>query len=357
MQKYRTVHGVLNTVIAIPTLNEADHIGSVISSLSEPGYDGKVPQIWIIDGLSADGTAEIVRGLGLPHVTVIDNPARTQAHAINLAALHAQNVGDVDVLIRADAHAHYPEGFVARIIATMIETGAESIVVPLETIGGSRLQDAAAILFRTWLGTGGSPHRTGSMRGFVEHGHHAAFLLDDFIALGGYDTDFLANEDAEFDYRLTQSGRRIFLENNIAIQYIPRLSLMATFRQYKRNGTYRIRRAVKHNIGLGLRQAIPALLLPILLLGALLGISVSPVFWIIPLGYFSAILAAALQIARKANHVRLTILIAALAAASHLGFSVGASLEFLRCRFSSARRRLLLNDKARLMAVPDRNES
>lgn len=334
----------------IPTLNEAEHITSVIRALSAPmAHDGLKARIWIVDGLSSDGTATIVRNLKLKHVSIIENPHRTQAHAMNLAAKRAQELGDIDVLVRVDAHARYTCDFLPTVMKALTETGAESVVVPLETIGGTRIQNAAAILFQSWMGNGGSPHRTGTSRGMVEHGHHAAIRLDAYVAVGGYDTDFLANEDAEFDHRLISSGRRIFLENKVSIGYIPRATLTETFHQYRRNGTYRIRRAIKHRLPLGLRQALPAILLPVLIINTILAALVSPFFLLVLAGYAISVIISSFIISKHRGQTHLFYFVAALAAASHLGFSLGASGEFLRCCASSTRRQFLRNDKDRLL--------
>lgn len=338
-------------VIVVPTLNEVDHIEKVVLSLSGPENSGEPIPIWIVDGLSVDGTRKVVEDLRLDHVRIIDNPNRTQAHAMNHAAEIASQSGGVDILIRADAHAQYPPDFAPRVVDALQENGAESVVVPVSTIGGSKTQDAASALFQSWLGTGGSPHRMGLMRGYVEHGHHAGFRLGAYASIGGYDTDFRANEDAEFDYRLTKAGGRIFLENKLSIGYMPRASLPATFKQYARNGKYRIRRAIKHGVNLGLRQLVPALILPGLVMGVALAVLLSSAFWLIPLSYVFAVAVSSLVIAARSDQVHLAGLIALLAAASHFGFSAGASFEFFKCRLCPKRRAFLREDRDRLLPI------
>ncbi|MCK5750501.1 MAG: glycosyltransferase, partial [Oricola sp.] len=187
--------GHVDTIVAIPTLNEAAHIEAVIESLYPYGETADRTEIWVIDGGSDDGTIEIVERIAgaSASVKLFYNPDRMQAAAINLAAREAHKKGGVRYLIRADAHAAYPEGWVARLIATAESEGADSIVVPMRTRGGCDMRDASSDLFNSWLGNGGSPHRTGDMRGFVKHGHHALFRLEAFIEAGGYDPDFLAN--------------------------------------------------------------------------------------------------------------------------------------------------------------------
>jgi len=316
----------MRVVIVIPTLNEAKHIAGVVDSLRTPGPDGTPWPIWVLDGGSTDGTVDIVRGLGLAHVTVTPNPGRTQSHALNLAADRAAAEGTIDTLIRADAHATYPAGFVTTLMEALEETGADSVVVTMETLGGNAVQNAAAVLFASWLGHGGSPHRSGSFRGFVAHGHHAAFRLSAFRAVGGYDTRFAANEDAELDVRLLSAGSRIFLENRCPVGYIPRSNLRGTWRQMRRNGRYRIMTAAKHRQPLGLRQMIPIAVAPTLAGSLGLGGLLHPIFFGVATLYAGLVFSLAVAACRRAGG-RVSanpVLVTLLAIISHIGFSVGA---------------------------------
>lgn len=313
--------------IVIPTLNEAEHIVSVVKALSEPVDDAGPPRIWVADGGSADGTAHLVQELGFAHVSIIHNPLRIQAAAVNLAAEQAKKEGDIEVLVRADAHASYPPGFCKKLLEVMAETQAESVVVPLIARGGSRLQDAEAVLQQTWLGTGGSPHRIRGRRGFVDHGHHAAMRLDSFLELGGYDTDFHSAEDVDFDYRLKSRGGRIFMEPSLAVDYYPRASFAGLFRQQRRNGRHRVRHHLKNLARPALRQLLPFSLLPFLLLSSLLGFAVSEFFWTLPVGYVLLVLLLSFLAACRVSRMDLTGLTAALAITMHLGYSWGAWTE------------------------------
>jgi len=336
-------------IVVIPTLNEAANILNVIGQLSVPLRSGNAPQIWEADGLSSDGTADLVRESGLTHVRVMENPQRTQAHALNLAAISARDVGDVDVLVRIDAHASYPKGYVQGLLDALSETQADSIVVPLRTVGGGPMRDAGAILFGSWLGNGGSPHRSGLVRGFVEHGHHAAFMLDTFLEVGGYDTAFRANEDAELDYRLVSSGRKIFLEPDLTVDYISRKSFWSTFHQYSRNGKGRMQRARKHGVRLGLRQLAPALLLPFLSVATVLGVFLVPVLLTVPAAYVLGIIAFAITLSRRAGSLHLFWRISGLAMAAHTGFSFGATREWVRSAFDRGYVTDLRRDEDRLI--------
>src|SRR5580692_7933365 len=99
------------TAIIVPTLNEEHYIVPCLSSLLaiRPDY---VRQIIVVDGGSTDRTVELVQEVARaePVVSVLHNPKRLQSAAVNLAARLA--APEVRALLRADAHAVYPPGFI-----------------------------------------------------------------------------------------------------------------------------------------------------------------------------------------------------------------------------------------------------
>lgn len=315
----------IHTIVAIPTLNEADHIEAAIRSLRATDFSVLQCELWVIDGGSSDGTVEIVERLltSFNDVRLLHNPDRTQASAINLAADEARRLDGVRYLVRADAHAGYPEGWVARLIKTLEEQDADTVVVPMRTCGGSAMQNASSDLFNSWLGHGGAPHRVGLTRGFVGHGHHALFRLDAFLEAGGYDPRFLANEDAELDVRLRKLGRRIFLENLATVDYVPRNSLREVYRQFSRNGKYRLCTSLKHDVSPGARQLAPIGLCVLMIGSVISGALVHPALFA-PAGFYALfILIGACVVASKKTPRRIA-LIAATAATAHLAFGFGA---------------------------------
>jgi len=306
-------------VIVIPTLDEAIYIGPILHGLLD---QPNCPPIWVVDGGSRDSTRSIVLVIGVKHPTLslLHNPGRSQAAAINLAAKRAFAEG-FTTLIRLDAHAAYPQGFVAGLLGALNTSGADSIVVPLFARGTSPWQAAAADLQNSWLGNGGAPHRTGRVAGWVDHGHHAAFRLNRFVALHGYDPRFAANEDAEFDARLITDGGRIFLASSLAVTYFPRKTPGALARQMVRNGWFRVMTALKNNQVLGIRQQAPTLASLLVLLSLMLGLA-HPVALLPAFGYGALVLILASLASSTANPVHI-LRIALLASVSHGAFACG----------------------------------
>ncbi|GAA4118890.1 glycosyltransferase family 2 protein [Aminobacter aganoensis] len=248
-------------IIVIPCLNEEHHIGGLLGKL-RPAARRLGARIIVADGGSRDATRAIVADIAARDDTVvlIDNPARIQSAAINLAV---ERFGDgADYLIRIDAHGGYPDDYCDRLLEEARETGADSVVVSMLTEGNGAVQQAAAAAQNSKLGTGGSKHRHGSSGEWVDHGHHALMHIAAFRDIGGYDESFSHNEDAELDHRLRQAGYRIWMSGQTRMTYFPRGSLGGLFRQYLGYGRGRAKNLLKHRVVPKIRQMVPLMVAP-----------------------------------------------------------------------------------------------
>lgn len=317
--------------VVIPTLNEIAHIeGLLLHLLAEPPEI--VGAILVADGGSEDGTRAVVRRIAEKdrRVRLIVNPDRIQAAGVNRAVAKADR--RFGVIVRVDAHALYPAGFVGKLLAAMEACGADSVVVRLDTVGRGRFQRAVAAAQNSRAGTGGSAHRMGRVSGFVDHGHHAAFRRAIFERAGGYDERFEANEDAELDARIRALGGRIWLDVGIPVTYFPRSTLSSLARQYWRYGSGRARTYRKHGERLRLRQMLPPLALLTVTLGFALA-PFAPATLLLPGAYFAAITVTGVALAIE--HGSLAILLAIPALAT-MHFAWGAG--FLRRMLAGNRR-------------------
>ncbi|WP_417279073.1 glycosyltransferase family 2 protein [Celeribacter sp.] len=319
-------------IVLIPTLNEARHIEAVLTQLLPQDAVAGQARVIVADGGSTDGTQGIVDGLAtrFPNLELRHNPKRTQAHAMNM--LLAPEFEAYDIAIRCDAHAAYPSDFISRLCAELDrQPDIASIVIPMDAVAeGNCFRRGLAFVADSKLGAGGSPHRGGVKSGYVEHGHHAAFRLDAFRAIGGYDTSFIANEDAEFDRRLIASRRKIWLDASIRIGYFPRDSLHGLWRQYYKYGVGRARNCMKHGDMPAPRQMIPVVHVLLLALSLLiLPFSLLGLIW--PVFYLLLLSGVAILMAQK--HQALCGLVALPAlAAMHTSWGIGFLVGLAQAR-------------------------
>ncbi|CCV03482.1 Succinoglycan biosynthesis protein exoA [Mesorhizobium metallidurans STM 2683] len=256
-----------SSLIVIPCLNEAAHIGALVHAL-RPAAERLGARIVVADGDSTDGTRAIVGEIAGkdPKVILLHNEKRLQSAAINLAV--ARYGEGAEYLIRIDAHGGYPPDYCDRLVEEARATGADSVVVSMLTSGSGTVQKAAAAAQNSKLGTGGSKHRHLSAGEWVDHGHHALMRISAFNAVGGYDETFSHNEDAELDYRLRQAGYCIWISGKTQMVYYPRSSLKGLYFQYLGYGRGRARNVLKHRMIPKIRQMVPLLVFPVVLLAA-----------------------------------------------------------------------------------------
>ena len=314
-------------IVAIPVLNEINHIEACVESLMQGDERLGEVRFVIADGGSTDGTRGLLDDMAerYPNLSWIDNPDRLQSAGVNAVAALAQHE---TILVRCDAHSIYPPGYITEGADALLRRRVASIVVPMDAVGESCFQKANAWVVDTPLGSGGSAHRGGLESKYVDHGHHAGFDLSVFRAVGGYDPSFSHNEDAEYDTRVARFGGRIYLDAHIRLAYKPRATPWSLARQYFNYGKGRARTIRKHAIRPRPRQMFPVLNL-LALAGCAALAPILPVWWVYPAFYASILLGASLYLAMK--HGSICGLMAGPAAAiMHVSWALGLCRQLLK---------------------------
>ncbi len=272
-------------LVAIPTLNEESHIAATIAAILGETPEMAAVKIVVADGGSSDRTCEIVRGLGEkhPNIHLIDNPDRIQAAAVNKIVAECAEPHH-KIMVRVDAHAHYPPDYVLKVAQSLVAHEATGLATVMDSVGSTCFQRGSAWAMETKIGSGGSGHRGGTTSGYVDHGHHAGFDLDMYRKVGGYDTGFVANEDAELDHRINEAGGRIWLDATIRLDYVMRGSFGKLAKQYWRYGKGRAQTILRHKMKPRPRQMIPPVILLVNLVSILLS-PIAPVLLLLPLAY------------------------------------------------------------------------
>lgn len=323
--------------IVMPALNEERYISESIASILPQAGDVDY-ELLVLDGGSNDRTRDIVRDLASRNdrIKLLHNERRIQSAAVNIASEACDS--RASVLVRADCHAKYPSEFVSRCAETLRRTESSSVVVAMRAVGLHPIQKAIAAAQNSRLGNGGSQHRMAAHSGYVEHGHHAAFDVATFRALGGYDETAPYNEDAEFDARLVGSGRRIYLDGSLTIDYYPRSSFRSLATQYFRHGWGRANTTLKHGKLPKLRQVLPVLVL----LGSVGGLAAVPfvgLAGLLPLTFY-ILACTAWAIALAVDARDFSVLLAAPAAVvMHMSWAAGFLKRTLQGLRDTATRR------------------
>ncbi|MBL7185122.1 MAG: glycosyltransferase family 2 protein [Phycisphaerae bacterium] len=257
--------------VIMPIRNEASFIERAITSILDNDYPAEKVEILVVDGMSDDGTRQMVERLseGDGRVRTLDNPKRIVPAAMNIGIKAARG----DLFIRVDGHAEIPADFITKSVECLREHPDAWVVGGcIETIAHDYTGRAIASAMRSPVGVGNSRFRLGDYEGWVDtlaFGTHHKWIVE---KIGYFDEELVRNQDDEFNLRITLAGGKIWMSRSIQSTYFSRGSLRKLWRQYFQYGFWRIRTLQKHKRPAAFRQLVPLLLVLSMLLLVLAGL-------------------------------------------------------------------------------------
>lgn len=316
--------------IVIPCYQEEEYIENVVRKAAAQRYPQDRMEIFVVDGGSTDRTCEIVQALAAAdsRITLLHNPARLQAAAMNMAIVRSRG----EVIVRMDAHADYDESYVAAAVAALRRTGALNVGGAVRLRAKTTFQEALCAALESPLGVGGSGVWNASRTGYVESVWGGAFRRQTFELVGLYDTSARTNEDAELCQRIIERGGRVYQCQHVVNHYYPRKSFVALFRQYLAYGLGRARTFCRHGRLLSPRPMIPFLALMIFATLATIAYfepKIMPAIFVMMAIYGLVVAAEALRAALRSG-LRLFLRIMVMFPIMHFAHAVGFALGLIR---------------------------
>ena len=239
----------LGVSVVLPVLNEAADLPRLLDQLNAQLTPPGGFEVLVVDGGSTDGTRELVlaRSREWPLLRLIDNPGRRSSPARNLGARAARG----EVVLFVDGHCSIPRSdYLLRLVTIFSESGAACLCRPQPLTGLAESRPwarAIAIARHSPLGHHPDSDIYGTEPRVTQpHSAGAAYRREIFERVGGFDERFDACEDVEFNHRVDQAGFRAYVHPDLAVDYRPRESLTAFFRQMFRYGRGRGRLGVRH---------------------------------------------------------------------------------------------------------------
>jgi succinoglycan biosynthesis protein ExoA len=246
----------LKISLIVPCRNEKAHIREFLDSLLAQELDPDWQlEILVADGLSDDGTREVLRQYceQTPNVRLIDNPGRIVSTGLN-AAIDAANG---EIIIRMDGHTVYAPDYVRECVKVLQESGADNVGGPWVAKGNGIVGKAIAAAFRSPFCIGGGKAHDPSYEGEVDTVYLGCWSRSVFDRVGRFDPNLVRNQDDEFNFRLRRFGGRIWQSPRIRSWYTPRASISALFRQYSQYGFWKVAVIRKHRALASWRHIVP----------------------------------------------------------------------------------------------------
>jgi succinoglycan biosynthesis protein ExoA len=247
--------------VVIPCRNERGTIGGLLDALRSQTFPSESIELLVVDGMSSDGTREIVRAAAderrPPLVRLLDNPGRTVPKAMNVGIAAASGA----VVVRLDAHSLPAPDYVERCVAAL-EAGKGDCVGGAWSIrpgGPGAIPGAIALAAGHPLGAGDAAYRIGGREGPVDTVPFGAFRRETLARVGPFDEDLTVNQDYELNTRIRAEGGVVWLDPAIRCVYFARPGLRALWRQYWRYGLGKRQMLSRHPRSIRLRQVAPPL--------------------------------------------------------------------------------------------------
>lgn len=246
--------------VVIPCRNESKYITECIEAI----YACNLPEsteikVFVVDGMSNDGTREIVQELTSKHhqLHLIDNFHQLTPYAFNLG-IHAG--GKVDYVQIVGARHILSKNYLLNCIEKLEEdryvwcVGGKIINEYINTTG-QVISKAMSTAFGMGLGN----FRTLSKSGFTDTVTSPMYPYWVFEKIGFFDEELIRNQDDDFNFRVTQAGGKIYYDNDISLKYYVRGNYEGLWRQFFQYGYWKVYVNKKHKAVTTLRQLVPPL--------------------------------------------------------------------------------------------------
>jgi succinoglycan biosynthesis protein ExoA len=251
--------------IILPVRNEADFIMLSLGSVLKQDYPQDKLEVIVADGMSDDGTREIIQELQAehPNLHMVDNPRRIVPTGLNTAIRQARG----EIIVRVDGHCEIAPNYVRQCVSALERSGAENVGGRMHAVSQNTFGRAVAAATSTPFGVGGARFHYSLQEEWVDTVYLGAWRKTTFTHIGLFDEELVRDQDDEFNYRLRAHGGKILLSPLIRSTYVNRSRPIALWRQYYQYSYWKVRVLQKHP-----RQMQPRQFIPPAFVAALLGL-------------------------------------------------------------------------------------
>ena len=263
--------------VVIPAKNAEKTLEKAFLSVLNQKTEEQI-EVCIAVAPSEDSTLDVAKRIELDNenVTLVENPSGETPAGLNLAITNTQ----APVIVRLDAHAELEEEYISTALETLKKTGAANVGGRQNPVGATPFEKAVGIAISSRFGAGDARFRTGGEEGEVDTVYLGVFDRNSIENVGLFDESLIRNQDAELNWRLRETGKKIWFQPELIASYKPRSTLKELAKQYYDYGKWRRHVVSIHPRSIKLRQLIPPLNSLVFLLGTIFGF-----FWVPSLGF------------------------------------------------------------------------
>lgn len=258
VQQFDTDSSLLPPVsVLMAVRNESGYIAKSLGAVLAQEYPRQLLEIIVADGMSSDGTREIIRDLQAnhPNIILIDNPGRIVAKGLNAAISIARGA----IIVRVDGHTTIDPDYVHKCVELLMSTEADNVGGRMIGVGENDFARAVVLATSHPFGVGGARFHYSAKTEWVDTVYLGAWRRGLFDRIGLFDEELVRNQDDEFNYRLRNAGGRVLLSPEVKSEYVVRSKPRTLASQYFQYGYWKVRVMQKHPRQMRLSHFVPPL--------------------------------------------------------------------------------------------------
>ncbi len=244
--------------VVIPCRNERSYIAECVHAI----YNCQLPEaaeinVFVVDGMSDDGTREVVLDLinSYPTLKLIDNEKQLTPFAFNLGIYAG---GKVDFVQIVGARYILSENYLSNCLNRFV------LDASVWCVGGKIINEyinetgrVISKAMSTTFGMGLGNFRTLDQSGYTDTVTSPMYPYWVFERIGFFDEELIRNQDDDFNFRVTNAGGKIYYDNDISLKYYVRGNYQGLWRQFYQYGYWKVYVNKKHKAVTTLRQLVP----------------------------------------------------------------------------------------------------
>ena len=312
--------------IIIACRNEEKFIGRCLDSIVANDYPKKNLEILVVDGLSEDGTRNIVKKYieRFPIIHLLDNIKKNTSSAFNKGIETAKG----EIIMIMGAHSIYKDDYISQCVDHLIKGDADNVggICKILPQNNSLIAESIAYASSSSFAAGDAYYRIGSEeKRYVDTVFGGCYKRKIFDVIGCFDEDLLRTQDSEFNARLIKNGGKILLVPSIVSYYYARKSLGELLKMNLQYGYSKPLAVKKIGKVYTSRQLIPPIFVTSLFISLTLSLFFNWCFWLfllISTSYIIASLGFSLKISLKKG-LKYFFILPTVFATVHFGWGIG----------------------------------
>jgi len=337
--------------VIIPCRNEERFIAICLDSIIAQNYPKNKLEVLVVDGMSNDRSREIVIEYAkrYPFIRLLDNPKLIAPIALNIGIQEARG----EIIVRIDAHTTYEKNYIDQCVMLLQTTDATNVGGMQHAVGTDYVSNTIAIAITHPFGIGDAKFRYSNREEWVDTVYLGSWYKQSLVSLGGFNEEWVVNQDYELNYRLRESGGKILLSPKICCHYYVRSSIKKLVIQYFRYGFWKVKTIVNHPNSVRWRQLVP----PVFVLTLIASLALIPFFRIcviVPGLYVISNLVASFRVASQRGR-RYLPLLPFIFVILHISWGIGFLIGLTRFGIPHLSFRLLLRSLADTFHSPKDN--